>query len=70
MKRTFSIHARVSEEEFQAFNLLATRESVSTSEALRLMLRREFDRRGLAIGMAKFNNKIPALGEVKNANQP
>lgn len=68
MKRFYSIHARVSEAEYQALNLIATREFINTSEAFRLILRKELDRRGMTLSEIELNRKNPVLAEAKSGN--
>lgn len=65
MKRTLSIHARVSEPEYHALNMIALRESVNPSEALRSLIHAECDRVGVPISKAKLYEEL-ALAEAQN----
>jgi hypothetical protein len=66
MKRKFYINARVSEEEYQILGIIARREGINQSETLRLMIRKECERRGLTVGLAAMYEKNPDLAEAKN----
>jgi hypothetical protein len=66
MKRYYSLHTRVSEQEFLAMNMIATREGLTVSEALRYFIRMEFTRQGLLVGMLETRETFPVLSKEKN----
>jgi antitoxin component of RelBE/YafQ-DinJ toxin-antitoxin module len=68
MKRNNFIHFRVSDQEYHALNIIAQREGINPSEAMRMMLREDCSRRGLSIGLVEFYKD--GLCEMQNADQP
>ena len=59
MKRSFSAHARVNELEYRALNMIAVHESISPSEAIRLLIHQECGRRGMPPGLVDFYSEAP-----------
>jgi hypothetical protein len=70
MKRQITIHARVSEPECRALDLLATREGLNRSEYVRLLARQEAKRQGISIPQFGFFEKPPMLAVVQNVSEP
>ena len=66
MARRFTLQIKVSEPEFLAANMIATRERVNVSEAMRLLIRREVDREGLLISRLEAGGKSPMLQGLGN----
>jgi hypothetical protein len=70
MKRYFFIHARVSEKEYRALNMLANHENTNVSEAIRLLIHQECERRGMPPGLIDFYRELPdpVSSEVPHGN--
>jgi len=68
MKRNFSVHARTTEKEYRALDMIAMHENINPSEAIRLLIHNECGRRGMPVGLVEFYKELPdqTAVEVKN----
>jgi hypothetical protein len=67
MRRSFSIHARVSESEQHALQKIARCEATSPSEVIRLLIREGTEKRGLPpIGLTDL---LAPVSETRNEHQ-